>query len=169
MLLFIKKKMLNPKKSQAAMEFLMTYGWAILATAVAITVLTVFGLSNPHVVSSDSCFLSPPFLCKEYAASSEGIILGIYNGAGEELYIKKVEITNCGTLDLTNDLRDHLEGTEEVYFINCANTLKGRFIGDIKIKYKKSTAGLDMDTSGKINIYVSASQIIFDPLIVEPS
>ena len=33
---------LNKKKGQAAMEFLMTYGWAILAALIAIGVLVYF-------------------------------------------------------------------------------------------------------------------------------
>jgi hypothetical protein len=36
------------KKSQAAMEFLMTYGWAILVVLVAIGVLAYFGVFNAH-------------------------------------------------------------------------------------------------------------------------
>lgn len=35
------------KKGQAAMEFLMTYGWAILAAVVVIGVLAYFGVFNP--------------------------------------------------------------------------------------------------------------------------
>ena len=35
------------KKSQAAMEFLLTYGWAILAAIVAIGVLAYTGVFSP--------------------------------------------------------------------------------------------------------------------------
>ena len=35
------------KKGQAAMEFLMTYGWAILAAVVVIGVLAYFGVFSP--------------------------------------------------------------------------------------------------------------------------
>ncbi len=34
-------------KGQAAMEFLMTYGWAILAAIIAIGVLSYFGIFSP--------------------------------------------------------------------------------------------------------------------------
>jgi len=36
------------KKSQAAMEFLMTYGWAILVVLVAIAALAYFGVLSPE-------------------------------------------------------------------------------------------------------------------------
>jgi uncharacterized protein (UPF0333 family) len=35
------------KKSQAAMEFLMTYGWAIIVVLVAISALAYFGVLSP--------------------------------------------------------------------------------------------------------------------------
>lgn len=41
--IFIRTKMKN-KKSQAAMEFLMTYGWAILVVLAAIAALAYFGV-----------------------------------------------------------------------------------------------------------------------------
>lgn len=36
------------KKGQPAIEFLMTYGWAILCAIIAIGVLAYFGVFNPH-------------------------------------------------------------------------------------------------------------------------
>jgi len=35
------------KKGQAAMEFLMTYGWALLVVLIAIGALAFFGVLNP--------------------------------------------------------------------------------------------------------------------------
>jgi len=40
-------KTMKNKKGQAAMEFLMTYGWAILAAIIAIGVLAAFGVFSP--------------------------------------------------------------------------------------------------------------------------
>ncbi|MBI1979078.1 MAG: hypothetical protein HYS62_03415, partial [Candidatus Aenigmarchaeota archaeon] len=36
------------RKSQAAMEFLMTYGWAILVVLAAIAALAYFGVLSPE-------------------------------------------------------------------------------------------------------------------------
>ena len=38
------------KKSQAALEFIMTYGWAILAVIIAIAALSYFGVLKPDRV-----------------------------------------------------------------------------------------------------------------------
>lgn len=46
------------KKGQAAMEFLMTYGWAILAAIIAIGVLAYFGVfsgGNKYIITEIQC------------------------------------------------------------------------------------------------------------------
>lgn len=48
------------KKGQAAMEFLMTYGWAILAAIVAIGVLAYFGVFNPSRLAGSSAVINAP-------------------------------------------------------------------------------------------------------------
>lgn len=47
------------KKAQAAMEFLMTYGWAILVVLAAIGALAYFGVLNPGNMMPAKCELSP--------------------------------------------------------------------------------------------------------------
>ena len=53
------------KKLQAAIEYLMTYGWAILAVAVALVVLFLTGALNPMTYESKaqpgSCFVTRPY------------------------------------------------------------------------------------------------------------
>ena len=43
------------KKAQAAMEFLMTYGWAILVVLVVIGALAYFGVLSPKKLLPDKC------------------------------------------------------------------------------------------------------------------
>ncbi len=53
------------KKGQAAMEFLMTYGWAILAAVIVIGVLAYFSVFSPANYIPTSCVLSAPFGCEK--------------------------------------------------------------------------------------------------------
>ena len=52
-------------KSQAAMEYLMTYGWAILVIAVVLAALYSLGIFNPNTfapkASAGSCEIVRPF------------------------------------------------------------------------------------------------------------
>ncbi|MGB9703775.1 MAG: hypothetical protein ACPLXS_03675, partial [Candidatus Micrarchaeales archaeon] len=59
-----KIKIKTKVKSQAAMEYLMTYGWAILIIALALGVLYSLGVFNPKNftprVPPGSCFVFRP-------------------------------------------------------------------------------------------------------------
>jgi hypothetical protein len=54
------------KKGQAAMEFLMTYGWAILVVLAAIGALAYFGVLSPDRFMPSKCMVSGGFSCVEY-------------------------------------------------------------------------------------------------------
>jgi hypothetical protein len=75
------------KKSQAAMEFLVTYGWAILASMIAIAALAYFGL-NPKTTLPDKCLFSNNIGCPDYliTQSSSTVKLKLVNGLGQTIY-----------------------------------------------------------------------------------
>ncbi|MBI2106407.1 hypothetical protein HYT57_00325 [Candidatus Woesearchaeota archaeon] len=52
----------HSRKSQAAMEFLMTYGWAILIVLVAIGALFALGVFSGSS-APNTCQIDPPFNC----------------------------------------------------------------------------------------------------------
>ncbi|MDP6139346.1 MAG: hypothetical protein QGI89_04610 [Candidatus Woesearchaeota archaeon] len=54
---------IKSKKSQAAMEFLMTYGWAILVVLVAIGALAYFGVMSPDKFLPAKCTLPAGVAC----------------------------------------------------------------------------------------------------------
>ncbi len=79
------------KKGQAAMEFLMTYGWAILVVLIAIGALAYFGVLNPGRYLPSSCTISNQIGCNEFkvtggaAANTVAITLVLQNGRGTDL------------------------------------------------------------------------------------
>ena len=48
-------------RGQAAMEFLATYGWAILVVLIAIAALAYFGIFNPRMFVSEQVIFGPEF------------------------------------------------------------------------------------------------------------
>ena len=50
-------------RSQSAMEYLMTYGWAILIIAIALMALYAMGLFSPKTLVSTSCVFPADFSC----------------------------------------------------------------------------------------------------------
>ena len=65
-------KMVNhSKKSQAALEFLMTYGWAILVVLVAIGALAYFGVLSPDKFLPSKCTLPAGIACADFKLDSK--------------------------------------------------------------------------------------------------
>jgi hypothetical protein len=71
-------------KAQSAMEYLMTYGWAVLLIAVVLTVLFSIGLFNGNNVSPNLCQATPGFICTGavYSHSDANIIVTIGQETG---------------------------------------------------------------------------------------
>ncbi|MEK6968083.1 MAG: hypothetical protein AABX51_05630 [Nanoarchaeota archaeon] len=59
-------------KAQAAMEFLMTYGWAILVVLLVISVLAYMGFLNPSNLIPDRCYLGEKLDCTDFKAEQIG-------------------------------------------------------------------------------------------------
>lgn len=80
------------KKGQAAMEFLMTYGWAILIAIIAIAALIAFGVLNPPV--QETCGTGGVVVqgmnCNSVKAvgGSGTITISVTNNLDKALYIK---------------------------------------------------------------------------------
>jgi len=92
------------KRGQAAMEFLMTYGWAILVVLIAIGALAYFGVLNPARFLPESCTIGPGVGCDDYkitsgAAAESTIQLLLRNGLGESLTDVDVAVTGCTVQD----------------------------------------------------------------------
>ena len=60
---FYQKDKSNNRKAQSAMEYLMTYGWAILIIAVVLAALDFLGVFNGNTFVGSSCLATPGYLC----------------------------------------------------------------------------------------------------------
>ena len=58
------------RKSQAALEFLTTYGWAFLVILIMIGALAYFGVLNPSNLLPPRCMFSPEIQCLEHQIRS---------------------------------------------------------------------------------------------------
>ena len=64
------------KKSQSAMEYLMTYGWAILVVLIALGALFYLGVFSPK--TANSCVASSPITCTDVklAGNTLNVVIG---------------------------------------------------------------------------------------------
>lgn len=139
---------MRDKKGQAAMEFLMTYGWAILAAVVVIGALAYFGVFSPGQYAPKTCTLNAPLWCDEHNIQSDGVNMVIRNGGGEDVNLQRVEVTGCGNVTSfpNNPLAD---GSTELVNVGC-NITESEFSGDLTVVYQNVDGQLDQTTSGQV-------------------
>lgn len=74
---------MNKMRGQAAMEYLMTYGWALLILLVVIGVLFSMGVFNPQNYMSEECSFQPSLQCKGVSLTPNGVLtIYLVNGLG---------------------------------------------------------------------------------------
>lgn len=139
------------KKGQAAVEFLMTYGWAILAAIVAIGILYVI-IGNPQNLVGDRFDLSTPFVAGAKSASVSGVTIEFRNGAGESVNVTSVVITNCGT---TSNIGSVVDGTLRAVNVACTLTSGDRIKGDVSVNYRTTGSNVTQKATGSVNIKVA--------------
>lgn len=149
--------MVMKKKAQAAMEFLMTYGWAILVVLVVIGALAYFGVLNPQNLLPEKCTLPMGLYCKDHLikeGTPGSILFRLENGMGQGIMIRDINITGevlsgCDTNDKTADTYNgitgwHLaNGDSDTVTITCTSvaSFSGKAKGDITIIYCSDTPG----------------------------
>jgi hypothetical protein len=126
------------KKSQAAMEFLMTYGWALLVVLIAIAALAFFGMLNPDRFLPDKVTVSDARI-QIIPTQSNGII--IKNMGSDTFYDLQINMTNH---DCKISAPNTISSGEIKRFILICNdpvTPNSRLKGDIKINYSTNVYG----------------------------
>ncbi len=90
------------KKAQSAMEYLMTYGWAILIIAVVLVALFSLGVFKPSV--SNSCVGQPGFVCENAAVShtTGNLIVTVGQVTGTNWAAANIEFVPQGTAFTAN-------------------------------------------------------------------
>jgi uncharacterized protein (UPF0333 family) len=146
-------------KGQAAMEFLMTYGWAILAAIIAIGVLAYFGVFSPGRFVQDSYFIGAPFGAPAGKVNTTGITLEIQNGAGETVNITSVSISGisgCSTLTYGQNLA---AGSSVPLTVPCSPALTADTTvrGSISLNYLRPTSTIELSSTGTITARVKAA------------
>jgi len=135
------------RKGQAAMEFLMTYGWAILASITAIGILAYTGIFSPNL--SPVVLLGAPFYSDAWSVDTSNVYLEIRNSGIETYTIQSVSVSNCGAFSTPTPVGS---GNKILVTIPCTPALQegDSFKGDVTIIYRKSGSSLDQISTGTI-------------------
>lgn len=85
------------KKAQAALEFLMTYGWAILVVLAAIGALAYFGVLSPSNFLPDQCIATSGVGCLgKPVINSNSVVFTLTNGLGQTVLAQNSSTSKPG-------------------------------------------------------------------------
>jgi hypothetical protein len=144
------------KRGQAAMEFLMTYGWVLLVVLVAVSALAYFGVLNPGDKLPESCVFFPGIGCNDFKVTSSSVILVITNGGG--INLEDVTFTVLGTGPCSGDTSETAnlnDGESKTYTISCSDIMNSgsAFRREIQMDYTELN-GLNHSKKGQIHTKV---------------
>lgn len=139
---------MHNKKAQAAMEFLMTYGWAMLIVLVVLAALFFLGIFNP--ATPNTCLISAPFNCQDVkvsAAGTDNMIVGVSGVSSASVVISG----GCtGSSALANGQTSNLT-------LTCAGVATGQKVsGAIEGTYKLAGSTLSHTITGTYSVTVEA-------------
>jgi hypothetical protein len=120
------------------MEYLMTYGWAILIIAIGVATLSALGIFNGGSGSTNGCSTQPNFSCTNPIYSTNGIIATISQDSGQEYYDSWVFVAsaaqelggnglpqNMSTANMVNTGELPSSQPETFYFVSNTETTAG--------------------------------------------
>ena len=141
------------KKGQAAMEFIMTYGWAILVVLVAIAALAYFGVLSPGKYLPEKCVPSAGIGCSSFKATTTGVDLILQNALGKDIVVTSIDVadeTGCsGTFNTTL-----INGADATFSITCTLTSGAKINSDLNIVYDEVGGLSDLQNSGTLSTKV---------------
>ncbi len=158
------------RKGQAAMEFLMTYGWAILAAIIAIGVLAYFGVFSPGKFITGAAVVNPPFYANAWniqaahddlTGNPSGITLELRNNGGEDYSVSAITVDGTDpSVDCTWTGPVSVPASESATFnIDCSPgvlTEGSTYKGDLTITYTKGDSLVVLTSTGTIAEKITA-------------
>jgi hypothetical protein len=136
------------KKAQAATEFLMTYGWAILVVGVAIAALAYFGVLSPSKFLPDKCTMPPGLACIDHRVTASDVTVILQNSIGYTINVTSVNLTDAKCDDTFSvQLQNGDQGT---FVISCSSTTGEKFKSEVAVDYTRTDTGLSQTLRGEI-------------------
>ncbi len=148
------------KKGQAAMEFLMTYGWAILVVLVAIGALAYFGVLSPDSMLPQKTTFGPQIsnIGDAYVQTDGSVQVALKNTGGFDLTITNVTVTgDCPTFAMVSPTDVELaagvsfpNGNQSVFEWDCGVYTAKKAKMDVKLEYTYDQTGVGGGSTGSI-------------------
>ena len=135
------------KRSQAALEFLMTYGWAILVVLVAVGALASFGVLSPDKFLPAKCALQAGIACIDHKATATSLIVVLQNSLGFDITVDAVKADQCTALGSQGTLANGVK-TAQIPLV-CVNP-GTKYNGVLNVTYTVIDTGVQHTNKGQV-------------------
>ncbi len=174
---------LSTKRSQSALEYMMTYGWAILIIVIVAVILYSMGIFNPSSSITTTSIGFSPFTVSSTVCSQAGLSVAIIGGGlpdtATQAVITKIYITsNTGTTALTKAytlnpviISPGKTATIVIPTVACTSAnVKYSLSAKLQYSYSTSAGNVITNTTGTIAGTSSANPIVkYVPLTITSS
>ena len=141
------------KKGQAAMEFLMTYGWAILAAIIVIAVIAIY--FRPGTLVQNSVIVNAPFYAVGTTLSATEIQIELRNQIGEDLtaVTPSLDFNSPSGATCTAPAAQAISAGQAVIFTwtACSGLGTGTINADVAITYNRPGSTLNLQSTGSLS------------------
>ncbi len=114
-------------RGQAAIEFLMTYGWAILVLAIAIGAIALSGIFSPTTFGKEYCVSPPQLECVSTYAGPNSVAITVANNFGFDVLLTSVE-GRIGSVDVEKRLGVKLDQGAKYRIVLDGQWPEGSFV-----------------------------------------
>ena len=144
------------------MEFLMTYGWAILVVIAAIAALAYFGVLDPSRMLPEKCEFPAGIDCIDKPSidrTARTISLALKNNIGFTMEVRNASITGsqCQTSNygiIYNGVSTNITNVSNnngfTVVLQCTSIPAGKLAGDVTVTYMNTETGLVHNAVGAV-------------------
>ena len=153
--------MVDIRKGQASIEFLTTYGWAIMAVIVAVSTLAYFGIISPSRQLPEKCLFGNGLTCRDAlitagaSAGTGSLNITLVNTAGQTIY--NLTFAQDGNYTATCSPSHFSALADQEFKVNCVlSSVNPSLVSGqgtklkAKVTYKKKVDGYDHTSLGDI-------------------
>ena len=153
---------MRSSRAQAAIEFLMTYGWAALIILVVMGMLFYLGVFNPSTSAASSCVLPSGFTCVEYRLDDNGnLYLDVGQATGRTITVTGVGCSASGNPSLTDypsvQIRNGGHAVVTGAGVPCLNATGLSFKGKVVIQYTVAGSALTRNITATVTAPLSGT------------
>ena len=136
------------KKSQASLEFLTTYAWALLSILVTLAALYYFGVFDFSKYLPEKCIFTSQLECLAFVMNEDNIRIKLVNNLGETITVEEMTVTDNSESPLSCTVRPTKTGwlSGDEWDLSLTGCSGGGYISKERIEAKITLKYFAVDT-----------------------